>query len=516
MLDVTLRRSAPFGLAIAGFVGLFIRHRNRQPKNVVWVQGSLPLLGSAVQVLRALFSNRLLDWYDECYKKLGKTFAYNASGTYFVATIDPQVIEYMLKTNFDNYIKGWLFRDPFTDLLGDGIFNADGALWHQQRKTSSRLFSKKQFESHIWETVQRGTEKVIRILSSNPGETIDMFGLLNRFTLDTIGQIGFSKSVGSLDDPSSPFLRSFDLAQRYLIIRFWTSPLWKLFKLLRLGWEPELKKHLKLLHDYSDSIVSDLIAKVEDLELIEVLKEGQAAAYLGVAEAAETEDSSLVGLFLKDLSPAEREDPKTKMYLRDLVLNFLIAGRDTTAQCLAWTVFELTQHPEVVKKARVEIEDVFRKGPLTYASLKDLRYLKAVIDEGLRLHPSVPYDGKLCVRDDVLPNGTKVPAGTVVQFTPYAQGRCTDLWGADAEKFRPERWLEMDARPSDFTYSAFNAGPRVCLGRSLAELEMTAFLATVLRTFDFELQVEPHTIQYDVQLTLGMTGLPVKVTPVSA
>ena len=110
----------------------------------------------------------------------------------------------------------------------------------------------------------------------------------------------------------------------------------------------------------------------------------------------------------------------------------------------------------------------------------------------------------------------KVCAGNIVQFVPYAQGRCTEIWGADAEKFRPERWLEMESRPSDFAYSAFNAGPRVCLGRTLAELEMTAFLATVLRSFDFELQAEPQSIQYDVQLTLGMNGLPVKATRVLA
>uniref|UniRef100_A0A7S4R836 Cytochrome P450 n=1 Tax=Alexandrium monilatum TaxID=311494 RepID=A0A7S4R836_9DINO len=491
MAGALAARPGPIGLAIAAAVGLLIRRHRNLPKNVVYVHGYVPVVGVLMDIVRALKANTHIDMLHEWFGKLGKTFAFVVPGRSFVATIDPEVIEHVLKTNFENYIKGPLFQDPFTELLGDGIFNVDGELWRQQRKTSSRLFSKKLFETHIWNTVQANTSKVMGILDAEQGSTLDMFGLLNRFTLDTIGQVGFSKSVGSLEDPSSPFLRSFDRAQQVLILRFWTNPLWKVFRLLNIGVERELREHLRLLDDYSRTIVRDLLAK-----------------------STEGEDGSLVGLFVREMSAAEKADPQMETYLRDLVMNFLIAGRDTTAQCLAWTIFELSQHPEVVGRACEEIKAVLSKGPLTYASLKELKYLSAVVDEGLRLHPSVPYDGKGCVRDDVLPGGIRIRAGTAVMFCPYAQGRCKELWGQDAEAFRPERWLEMKSRPSDFAYSAFNAGPRICLGKSLAYLEMTAFLARLLDSFDLELQVKPEEIQYDTQLTLGMKGLPIKAISV--
>merc|ERR1712232_509937 len=95
------------------------------------------------------------DEMTDLHKKLGKTFAYHVCGQAFVATTDPKVIEHFLKTNFDNYVKGDAFRKPFTDLLGDGIFNVDGHLWYHQRKISSRMFTKKQFESHIFQAVTK-------------------------------------------------------------------------------------------------------------------------------------------------------------------------------------------------------------------------------------------------------------------------------------------------------------------------------------------------------------------------
>merc|ERR1719330_744651 len=107
------------------------------------------------------------------------------------------------------------------------------------------MFTKNQFENHIWKVVEKNTAKVASILSQGEG-TFDAFNLMNRFTLDTIGEIGFSKDVGSLQDPSSPFLQSFDFAQSALLKRFWTGngvPVWKFFRFFGLYWEKEMPMH---------------------------------------------------------------------------------------------------------------------------------------------------------------------------------------------------------------------------------------------------------------------------------
>mmetsp|Transcript_11092 Transcript_11092/g.20772 ORF Transcript_11092/g.20772 Transcript_11092/m.20772 type:complete len:495 (+) Transcript_11092:72-1556(+) len=476
------------GLGIAFF--LYIRRRRSMPRKVTWVPAP-PLLGPLFQILQGLGSCTLFDIMSHWHHTLGKTIAYHVPGKVLISTIDPVNLEYFFKTNFRNYIKGHIFAEPFTDLLGDGIFNADGDMWYHQRKISSKMFTAKQFENHIWAVVETNTSKFVNILDETKG-TIDTFNLMNRFTLDTIGQIGFSKNIGSLENPSSPFLKSFDRAQQLLILRFWVNPAWKIMRIFGLGWEPELKKHLAQLDCYARGIVRELRQKV-----------------------TQGDDNSFVGLFYKSEWNKGGDVAQQETFMRDMILNFLIAGRDTTAQCLSWTLFELAQHPLVVQNIRKEVAEVCGDGPVKYEHIKRLRFVQAVLDEGLRLHPSVPFDGKVTVADDVLPDGTVVKAGNLLAFVPYAQGRSKEIWGEDAHTFRPGRWLEMPSKPSPYMFSAFNAGPRECLGRRLAEMEMTLFLATIVREFDFTLEADPASIHYDAQLTIGMNELPLSWRRVS-
>jgi cytochrome P450 len=233
-------------------------------------------------------------------------------------------------------------------------------------------------------------------------------------------------------------------------------------------------------------------------------------------KVSEGDDSSFVGLFAKDEEGQQlrqKDESGFRRYMRDMVLNFLIAGRDPTAQTLTWSFYEMCRRPDVVDRVRREVHDVCGDAEISYSDVSKLQYVRAVVDEGLRLHPSVPFDIKLVLADDVLPDGTAVKAGSRLAYAPYSQGRDKALWGEDAATFRPERWLEMARRPSTYEYVAFNAGKRECLGKRLAEMEMVMLVASLVRRFDFELVHAPETINYDIQLTLGCTGLPVKVTP---
>jgi len=135
-----------------------------------------------------------------------------------------------------------------------------------------------------------------------------------------------------------------------------------------------------------------------------------------------------------------------------------------------------------------------------------------VINEGLRLYPSVPLNDKLVKHDDTLPDGTFLPKGTVVRYNSYGMGRNEDIWGADAADFRPQRWLEMEEVPSSYAWPAFHGGPRECLGKRLAQLEMKAILVRIIRAVKLQLAVPPSEIRYDAQLTIGCaTDLPCTV-----
>ena len=132
---------------------------------------------------------------------------------------------------------------------------------------------------------------------------------------------------------------------------------------------------------------------------------------------------------------------------------------------------------------------------------KNLKYLAATIDESLRLNTPVPVVLKIAVNDDIWPDGTQILAGSAVLFSPYCQARETSVWGDDAGQFKPERWLVQSA-PNAFKYPVFQAGPRICLGKSMALLEIRMLAALLLQRFDFEFVETGEPFSYAVTLTL--------------
>jgi cytochrome P450 len=194
----------------------------------------------------------------------------------------------------------------------------------------------------------------------------------------------------------------------------------------------------------------------------------------------------LIGMFM-DMEDENGNPCFSDEELIDLALNFLIAGRDTTAQALSWTFYCFSKYPKTQQKAMEEIKRVMGNADMPrYELMKNLVYVKACFLETLRLYPSVPRNTKMAVEDDIWPDGTFVPKGSYVAWSNYTMGRCPSIWGPDAEEYRPERWLEMSTQPSQFQYTVFHAGPRICLGRNMAELEGTFILACFLKRYTFE------------------------------
>ncbi|KAK7858359.1 cytochrome p450 94a2 [Quercus suber] len=197
-----------------------------------------------------------------------------------------------------------------------------------------------------------------------------------------------------------------------------------------------------------------------------------------------------------------------------------IAGRDTTSAALTWYFWLLSQHPEVQSKVVKEIKE--HSEVPAYEEVKDLVYVHASLCECMRLYPPVPLDTKEALNDDVLPGGTVVKKGMRVSYFPYAMGRLESLWGSDWAEFKPERWLQKEnnskswrfVQKDSYHYPVFQAGPRICLGKEMAFLQMKSVVAGVLRRFKvvpaFEREaVEPEFISY---LTAKMKGgFPVKI-----
>ncbi|RLN18306.1 Cytochrome P450 86B1 [Panicum miliaceum] len=202
------------------------------------------------------------------------------------------------------------------------------------------------------------------------------------------------------------------------------------------------------------------------------------------------------------------------------VKRFLHVGSEALLEQSIKLVDEFTY--SVIRRRKAEIVEARASGKqekfaslLNYDSLGKLVYLHACVTETLRLYPAVPQDPKGILEDDVLPDGTKVRAGGMVTYVPYSMGRMEYNWGADAATFRPERWINEDGafrNASPFKFTAFQAGPRICLGKDSAYLQMKMALAILCRFYRFQL-LEGHPVEYRMMTILSMAhGLKLRVS----
>ncbi|KAH6779893.1 cytochrome P450 [Perilla frutescens var. hirtella] len=475
-----------------------------------------PLLGS----LPGLIENaeRLHDWIADNLRACGGTYQTCICAIPFLArkqglvtvTCDPKNLEHILKTRFDNYPKGPTWQAVFHDLLGQGIFNSDGDTWLFQRKTAALEFTTRTLRQAMARWVNRAIkDRFCPILMSAQLESkpVDLQDLLLRLTFDNICGLAFGKDPQTLAPglPENGFASAFDRATEASLQRFiLPEVMWKLKKWLRLGMEVSLSRSLFQVDEYLSGVIS-----ARKLELMSQQRDANP-------------HDDLLSRFMK------KKESYSDKFLQHVALNFILAGRDTSSVALSWFFWLIIQNPRVEHEILREICTVLieTRGAdveswldelLAFEEVDRLIYLRAALSETLRLYPSVPEDSKHVVADDVLPDGTFVPAGSSITYSIYSAGRMKSAWGDDCLEFKPERWLSSNRDkfvPHDsYKFVAFNAGPRICLGKDLAYLQMKSIVAAVL--LRHRLAVVPgHSVEQKMSLTLFMKdGLKVNVHP---
>ncbi|CAA0813590.1 cytochrome P450- family 704- subfamily A-polypeptide 2 [Striga hermonthica] len=451
-----------------------------------------PLAGTIFNQL--INFSRLHDYMTDLASK-HKTYRLVAPFRNEVYTSDPANVEYILKTNFENFGKGWHNYGILKDLLGDGIFAVDGERWREQRKVSSLEFSARALRDVSSTIFKENAVKLAKIVSEAvaSNQPMDIQDLFMKSTLDSIFRVAFGVELDNMcgsNEEGSRFSRAFDDSSEITAWRY-VDILWKIKKALNIGSEAKLKDNIRVI----DEIVYTLIHfKTTQMDQADLRKQ------------------DILTRFLK-LSGAE---PK---YLRDIILNFVMAGKDTTATTMSWFFYMLCKHPLVQEKVVREIEITAKYGDentnlsefaanLSEEALEKMHYLHAALTETLRLYPPVPVDPKMCFADDTLPDGFSVRKGDVVAYQPYAMGRMKSIWG-DRQKFNFERWMDNNGcfKPeSPFKFTAFQAGPRICLGKDFAYRQMKILVAVLLRFFVFELSDEKKAVKYRTMINLHIDG----------
>ncbi|CDP03715.1 unnamed protein product [Coffea canephora] len=433
---------------------------------------SYPLIGSYFAIKANM--HRRAEWTGEIVTTLPNlTFTLRRPlGHSQVFTANPANVQHILKTNFSSYRKGELMHVTNRDFLGDGIFNIDGEKWKFQRQVSSHEFNTKSLRKFV-ETVAETelSERLIPILTSAAANktVLDLQDILQRFAFDNICKVAFGYDPAYLlpSLPEAEFPVAFEDATRLISERL-NSPLplvWKIKRVFNVGSEKQLKEAVRIVREFAKEVVRE---KKQELR----------------------EKSSIGSVDI--LSRFLTSGYYNEEFVTDVVISFILAGRDTTSAALIWFFWLVFCDPRVEKEILREIRE--KSESPVYDEVKDMTYTHASLCETMRLYPPVPLDTKVAMKHDVLPDGTAVKKGTKVIYHPYAMGRVEAVWGEDWADFRPERWLEEEAAGDGegkwkfvardpYTYPVFQAGPRVCLGKDMAFLQMKKVVAGVLRRF---------------------------------
>jgi 12-hydroxyjasmonoyl-L-amino acid 12-hydroxylase / fatty acid hydroxylase len=410
-------------------------------------------------------------------------------------TANPDNIEHMLKKNFQNYPKGKPFSAILGDLLGDGIFNADGECWHFQRMMAAvelNAASVRDFTAHIVSLeIKHRLLPLLESMASNnyselpDREVIDLQDVFRRFAFDVMCKVSFGLDPGclQLSLPVSEFAKAFDTASMLSARRGAAAfPfIWKAKRLLNIGSERELKQAIQMVNCLAN----------------EVIRQRRKIGF--------SSTNDLLSRFMGSV--------QDDTYLRDIVINFMLAGRDTVASSLTFFFLQLSKQSHVKFTIREELERIG-----SCDKVGNMQYLQAALYESMRLYPPVQFDSKFCLENDILPDGTFVSKGTRVTYHSYAMGRMEELWDKDWAEFRPERWIRDDGKFSFLPESAFkcpifHAGPRECIGKKMAMMEMKAVVAAVVKIFDIEV-LNGDSPKFSPGLTACLTGgLLVRVHP---
>lgn len=285
-------------------------------------------------------------------------------------------------------------------------------------------------------------------------------------------------------------------------------------------------KDLDLLND----VLDDLINRAKSSRQVEDIEELEKRDYANV------QDPSLLR-FLVDMRGADIDNKQ----LRDDLMTMLIAGHETTAAVLTWSLFELLRNPEIMKKAQEEIDRVIGDRTPTLEDVQEMKYVRLIVAETLRLYPQPPLLIRRCREENKVPKGAgreaTVIRGMDMFLALYNIHRDEKFW-PEPTKFDPERFTRKYVNPdvpewegfdpakwegrlypnelaADFAYLPFGGGARKCIGDEFATLEATVTLAMVLRRYDFEfdkskftsvdIMDEPFNLEHPVGMRSGAT-----------
>lgn len=441
--------------------------------NLPHIRGA-PVLGALPAFLHAP-----LKLLSEAQEKYGDIVRINMAGQPFVLITHPEDIEYVLVRNQRNYVKGY---DQARAIVGNGLILNEGSSWLRQRRLIQPAFHREKIDSLV-DIIVSEIHRLISDLEDNADreEKTDLYPTVARFTRRVIAKTMF----GDDSTAGQRIGEAFTVTLAGMEVRL-AAPPW--FTRLRWISNRRFNEAKRIIDEETGKLIA--------------------------ARRGNTRHDDLLTMLL-EARDADTGEGMTDRELRDEITTVYLAGYETTALALVWTLHLLAYHPHYLGKICNEACSVFGSRSPTAADVEGLIHARAALDESLRLYPPGWQFTRRALNPDIV-GGAEIPAGTNLWLSPYVTHHRPDLWD-EPYQFRPERFTDSASgsqRPS-YAYFPFGGGPRKCIGYNLATTEATLALSMLARRFgsiipeEVNRRVQPKprtTLNLDRSLKIGFYG----------
>ncbi len=451
---------------------------------------SLPLLGNLHQV-RPLRMHQVLEQWAA---QLGSPYSFRILNKRMAVWTDVEVMHSVLRERPQRFRRYRPIESVLTELGGNGLFSAEGAAWLPQRRMVMQALATPHFRG-FYPTLQAITERLRQRWqrAAERGETVQMTHDLTRYTVDVTSALAFGEDPNTLEQAG-------DVIQNHLAVIFpmimsrvnAPFPWWRHVRLPR---DRRLDRAMAVVHRYVRDTMQRARQRMQD-------------------------DPSDTPRHLLEAMLKMRDTPGSGVTDDDVaanVLTLLLAGEDTTANSLAWTLPYLAADPGLQTRLHAQAQAAFGAARVcpTYDAVRQLDLFEALATEAGRLRPVAPVMSYEPL-EDVRVGDVQVPAGTYMFFLTRPPTLDPGHF-AQPDRYDPDRWLrERNAQAGAHeprAYLQFGAGPRVCPGRYLAGVEMRLVLSMLMRNFSLSLAVDPARIREVLAFTLMPSAMPVRLVP---
>jgi cytochrome P450 len=446
----------------------------------------LPMLGH----LLALDPKRLHLRLEAWSRELGDTYTIRMGPRRIYVTADAGRCHAVLHQRPHQFRRMRQIEQCTAELGSAGLFSVEGQAWKPQRQVVMEALNATHFRS-FFPIIRTITERLLRRwqAAAAAGRTIEMSKDLVLFTVDVTTALAFGEDPNTLEREGDVIQDHLALVFPMLMTRLNAPvPYWRYVKLPQ---DRKLDRALAAIATHVDRLIANARRRLQD-EPDGAPRNVLESLLMAAAKEGAAFDDAVV---------------------RANVMTLLLAGEDTTAHTLAWTMYYLCTRPEWQDRLREQVRGVLGEAPLpqTLEQVRALDLLESAANEALRLRPIAPL---LFIEpiEDVLLDGVALPAGTPMFFV-LRPAMLDERNFGEPHDYRPDRWAPGHAlgNHEPRTFMQFGSGPRVCPGRHLAAVEIRMVLAMLVQQFRLELVVPPESIQEVLAFTLVPSRMPVRL-----